>query len=387
MAKPKLSVVIPTLNEEKNIELLIKRLANSLQECTSKYELIFVDDHSGDQTVSEINKLKLKFPVKVLLKKGKRGKSFSLLQGFALAQYDLIAMIDADLQYPPEALPLMLRKIIKEQADIVLVRRNTRQTPWSRRLGGQFIIQLFRILFGLSADVQAGEKMFKKEFLTLVNVNRVGRWTLDLELLHSAIINNRSIKSVDIKFYKRIYGKSKVQFFRDGTAIVGHMIKIKLRSLLLHTRDIDHGTWLNQAARFATVGVVNTLIDVGLFLVLTGSVNFFKSHIFTAKVISYAVATVNSFVLNRKYTFSSAAVPLTFFVLFIAVNTVGVGINVFTLYASINYAHFPRLAGLLLATGVAFIWNFLINKFYIFNNKNQTTKSLAKSPARSTTKI
>src|SRR3989344_1287876 len=111
MSAPRVSVVIPTLNEEGNIRSLIERLDRVFLLNRISYELIFIDDHSSDATREIIRKLAATHPVCCYLKKGLRGKAFSLLEGFQRAQGELIAIIDADLQYPPEAIPQMVRAI------------------------------------------------------------------------------------------------------------------------------------------------------------------------------------------------------------------------------------------------------------------------------------
>src|SRR5260221_9881997 len=109
----KLSIVIPVWNEEKNILSLVERIDSTLSEKDIPYEIIFIDDNSKDKTAEIIYSLAKKYPITYQRKIGKKGKSYSLVEGFALASYDILAMIDADLQYPPEALPQMVQKIQK----------------------------------------------------------------------------------------------------------------------------------------------------------------------------------------------------------------------------------------------------------------------------------
>src|SRR5712692_9217279 len=103
-----LSIVIPTLNERGNIEPLSARITDALQPSGIRYELIFVDDHSTDGTRDEITALPSEHRWQLFMKAGDKGKAQSLIEGFARARYDLLAMIDADLQYPPEALPALV---------------------------------------------------------------------------------------------------------------------------------------------------------------------------------------------------------------------------------------------------------------------------------------
>ena len=101
----KLSIIVPTLNEEGNIETLLSRIDASLRSAGIDYEVVFVDDHSTDNTVAVIERCSDRYPIQLQFKRGHRGKAYSLLEGFSYAQHQLLAIIDADLQYPPEALP------------------------------------------------------------------------------------------------------------------------------------------------------------------------------------------------------------------------------------------------------------------------------------------
>lgn len=97
MNKNKISIVIPTWNEEGNIQLLIEHIDQELKNSRIEYEIIIVDDHSSDQTQKIVESLGTTYPISLYLKKGKQGKAQSLLEGFTHAKYDLICMIDADL--------------------------------------------------------------------------------------------------------------------------------------------------------------------------------------------------------------------------------------------------------------------------------------------------
>jgi dolichol-phosphate mannosyltransferase len=158
-----LSIVIPTYNEKENISNLIKRIDWRLSIEDIRYEIIFIDDHSTDGTENEIIKHAYRYPVKFYLKKGKKGKAHSLLEGFDKVVYPNIAIIDADLQYPPEVLPSMLHLLRKN--DIVVARRNIRKTSLIRNILSRGFMTVFaKKLHGIDTDVQSGLKVFRKKF-------------------------------------------------------------------------------------------------------------------------------------------------------------------------------------------------------------------------------
>jgi dolichol-phosphate mannosyltransferase len=185
ISKPYLSVVIPTLNEADNITELTVRIDAALAKHGIEYELIFIDDHSTDLTVKNIERLSTAYPIRLESKIGEKGKAFSLIQGFKLAKYPYVAMIDADLQYPPEALPDMIQMIMSDQADIVVANRQDSETGKLRRLTSNGFKRVFGAwLHGLKCDVQSGLKVFRRSIIDEVEV-RPGPWTFDLELLIS----------------------------------------------------------------------------------------------------------------------------------------------------------------------------------------------------------
>src|SRR5690606_13970448 len=96
-----------------------------------------------------------KFPVRYLLKQGQRGKAFSVMEGAAVATAPYVAMIDGDLQYPPEVLPDMFR--LTQQYGMVVARRHDFHENKFRQVFSQGFRWFFgKVLNGLSCDVQSG---------------------------------------------------------------------------------------------------------------------------------------------------------------------------------------------------------------------------------------
>ena len=221
----KLSLVVPTLDEEENIESLVKEISKALKK---DYEIIFIDDHSKDETVTEIKKISKKYPIRYFLKKGKRGKTYSLIEGFEKARYEVLGMIDADLQYPPSYLPKML-KLIQKGADVVITNRKEYNASNYRKIISKFSSNIITILFGLSFDTQSGLKIFKKEVYKSIQITTENEWTFDIDFLVKAKQKGYKIKSIDIRFHPRKSGESKTQMF-SGTkrSIFKEAIKLKL---------------------------------------------------------------------------------------------------------------------------------------------------------------
>ena len=114
-----ISIIIPVLNERENISELIQRIVSTMVVTRYRFEIVFINDHSSDNTRKTIEKYADVYPIRVYNKKGPPGKAQSILEGVGRAKYDLICMINGDLQYPPEAIRLMVNKI-EEGNDVVI---------------------------------------------------------------------------------------------------------------------------------------------------------------------------------------------------------------------------------------------------------------------------
>ena len=205
----KISIIVPTWNEEGNIQLLIEYIDRALKPREITYEIIVVDDHSSDRTQKIVESLGTTYPVSLYVKKGQQGKAQSLLEGFTYAKYDLIGMIDADLQYPPEVIPEMIEKI-GENIDIVIANRRERHVSFRRKVLSHVFRHFFeKFLHGFDYDVQSGLKVFKKEIVERIKLHP-SQWTFDLEFLVKARNAGYKIDTIDIAFQKRHSGKPKI---------------------------------------------------------------------------------------------------------------------------------------------------------------------------------
>lgn len=241
MSEKSISIIVPTLNEAGNVRLLIRRIHRAFEGSAAALELVFVDDHSTDGTREILEKLKTEFgdklPIRIFLKQGKKGKAYSLIEGFEKVSHPIVAMIDADLQYPPEALPAMADKLWRGGADVIVARRVKRgETFWRSLLSRGFAFFFGKSLHGLDCDVQSGLKVFRKKILREVKLNP-SPWTFDLEFLLSARNYGYVIQSVNINFDERHAGVSKLSVLQSIFEIGWSALKLRFRGrppLLIH---------------------------------------------------------------------------------------------------------------------------------------------------------
>lgn len=210
----KFDILIPVRNEQDNVEPLITRIDQALCSAKIPYHIYIVDDNSTDNTAKISKKLAKKFPITFSIKKGQQGKAYSILEAAQKSTAPILAMIDADLQYPPEVLPSMYAMM--DKYGVVVARRQSADESWLRRkISHTFQFVFGKLLYGLQCDVQSGLKVFRREVIDPLAEEDVTAWTIDIPLLHHALELGHTIGEIDIHFGKRFSGQSKILLLRS----------------------------------------------------------------------------------------------------------------------------------------------------------------------------
>src|SRR3989344_3784516 len=179
------SIIVPTFNEEKNIENLLALIGHSFSKNNQNYEVIVIDDHSSDGTWELLQQLASLYPLKFFRKIGRKGKALSLYEGFSKSCGDTLVMCDADLQYPPEAIAEMVKAL--DDSDLVVAnRKNYYDSNLRKFLSRTFRFAFGKFLFGIDSDIQSGLKVFKRRVWETVKFVPRSAWTFDLEFLQGA---------------------------------------------------------------------------------------------------------------------------------------------------------------------------------------------------------
>jgi len=97
------ALIIPTLNEAGNIDAILGEVTKALAQTAYDYEIIVVDDGSTDGTVDNVRSwMQRDSRVRILSRDGERGLAGAVLHGWSQTRANLLGVIDADLQHPPE---------------------------------------------------------------------------------------------------------------------------------------------------------------------------------------------------------------------------------------------------------------------------------------------
>ena len=222
-----LSVVVPTYREAANIAELARRLAAALDGLD--WELLLVDDDSGDGSVEIAADLGRRLPVRIVVRSGvARDLSAAVLHGIRLARHDRVVVMDADLSHPPERIPGLLAALGAD-ADIVLGSRYARGGRvdegwgWKRRLNSLAATWLARPL-AACRDPMAGFFALDRRALPALEGLRPIGYKIGLELI---VRGGLRVREVPILFRDRTRGASKMGWRAQRDTLV-HLHRLYL---------------------------------------------------------------------------------------------------------------------------------------------------------------
>lgn len=208
----KFSIIIPALNEEKNLRLIVKKIFYYLK--NFNFEIIIIDDNSTDNSKIILHYLKKKYlNINFIIRKKKPDLSKSVIDGFEKSKYDSILVMDADMQHNPIYLPKMVNLFFSSNKDFVIGARN-----FNKKLGLSFIrknlskmvILFINLVLGFKTkDPMSGFFMFKKKIYKKNKKKLFGKgFKILFDLLYST--DKIKIKDLLIKFDKRKNNSSKM---------------------------------------------------------------------------------------------------------------------------------------------------------------------------------
>ncbi|HUA63306.1 MAG TPA: glycosyltransferase family 2 protein [Verrucomicrobiae bacterium] len=151
-----ISLVAPAFNEEDGIQELYRRVVEASESWNEDFELIVVDDGSTDRTVAVLEGLAGDSRLKVICLSRNFGHQAAVSAGLLHARGDIVAVIDADLQDPPEILAPFLEKV-REGWDVVYAIRAKRKEGWVKRACYYLYYRLLKRMAGIDIPLDAGD--------------------------------------------------------------------------------------------------------------------------------------------------------------------------------------------------------------------------------------
>ena len=208
---PRLSVVIPAMNEEGNIPHLYRAVTGVLEAESVTFEIILIDDGSSDDTWAAIEAVAARDArVKGLRHRRNFGKARGLSTGFAVATGDLILTMDADLQDDPAEIPRFLARL-DEGYDLVSGWKQRRQDPLGKTLPSRVFNATVRAVSGVPLhDFNCGFKLYRAEVVRTIRLyGELHRFTPVL-----AHAEGFRIGELPVRHHPRRWGRSKYGWSR-----------------------------------------------------------------------------------------------------------------------------------------------------------------------------
>ena len=211
------SLVIPTFNERSNIGPLIGRIKAVLNQELIDFEIILVDDNSPDETWKLAREIaKGDSRLRVIRREGSRGLATAVVDGWKAAKGEILGVMDADLQHPPEILPHLLGPILRGPADISVASRHASgggvgEWNLTRRFVSRGAAAIAFLLLPqtlrLVQDPMSGFFLIKRSVIGSAPLKPKG-YKILLEVLAKG--NYRRIVEIPYVFEERTNGKSKL---------------------------------------------------------------------------------------------------------------------------------------------------------------------------------
>ncbi len=213
---PKISVIIPTKNEEGSIANVLQKTKEALEGIENE---IIIVDASSDKTPLEA----IKAGAKVVTQIGSGGVGEALIQGFYWVRGEYVVFFDGDGTYEPKDIHKVIEPLLSDEADLVNGNRfadmEKGAMTFRNRIGNLFLSWLGNMLFHTNiSDSQSGMKAFRRNLLLRVSLWERG-FSICTEILAEASKLNMRIREVGISYKKRI-GKTKLNPATAGPSII-----------------------------------------------------------------------------------------------------------------------------------------------------------------------
>ncbi len=365
-----ISIVVPCLNESKNIQILIDSLNVTLKHFS--WEVIFVDDDSNDGTLKVLRDIARRDSrVRYLHRIGRRGLASAVVEGILSSSAPYIAVMDADLQHDEKLLPNMHEILVSGDADLVVGSRYMEGGgvgAWEvqRRRLSQFATWISNKLLGVKiSDPMSGFFM-----VTRVAFDRSVRRLslLGYKLLLDILASSKSsvslkstagirIKEIPYQFKSRVHGESKLD-----ALVLWDCVTLLIDKLLGHIVPV----------RFIMFGFVGTL---GVFVHFTILASLFKTQILnfsTAQALATCVVMTFNFFLNNILTYRDMRLSgfeqvkgLVSFYLVCSLGVVG-NVGVATYFFEQQYFWWLAAGA---GTVVGAVWNYAATSIFTWKNR------------------
>lgn len=212
---PDVSIVIPALNEQENLELLLPLVHQTIAELGIQSEVIVVDGGSRDDSRSVAEKLGAR-----AVDQKERGYGGALLAGFAAASAPYVITMDADLSHPPEFLKDFWK--LRDQADLIIASRyvagGKADMGTGRRVLSHLLNRTYALVLSLKLrDISSGFRMYDRRVLANLDLKARDFDSLE-EILVKVYVNGGRVREVPFHYQARNTGETHAKLLKFGWA-------------------------------------------------------------------------------------------------------------------------------------------------------------------------
>lgn len=390
----KLSVVLPTYNENANIQTTIEKVFQQ-QKALKGWEIhvVIADDVRSTDNLEKNVKALMKNNKMIHFIKVEPGLGVGLIKGhnFALENInpDILAQLDADGQVVPDVL-VRLIAAIEQGYDFAIgsrfVEGGKNQLSLARRLFSYGASTICRVLMG-PLDIKEftnSARAFTPSLYRKINLDRLPwretTFIIQPAFLHEAILAGAKYKEVPLIFKNRLEGYSKNKVINYTYDVVTYSLDARLNSLGINLPLYKASRKAKTVVKFSLVGLVGTLVD---FLFYKIFINYLGFPPATAKGFSAEIAIINNFFLNNSWTFKYRKTKTNIWTKMGIFNLVSLGGLVISVLI-VKYLHITFGDGFINIFGrpVAYnnfyffmtippvmIWNFTVNHFVTWRHQ------------------
>jgi glycosyltransferase involved in cell wall biosynthesis len=225
-----ISLVIPVYNEAPHLERFLRMI--DAVELPCEKELVLVDDCSKDQSALIIRGFAFKSRVKTIFKMVNEGKGSALRSGFEAASGDIICVQDADFEYDPRDLPLLIQPFLTNRADVVFGSRFKKNAPQVHRTFHYLVNRLLTMLSNVASglyltDMETCYKLFRASIIKNIALES-NRFGFEPEVTAKVARLKVRVEEYPISYHPRNYLEGKKITWRDGVAALRHILFFNL---------------------------------------------------------------------------------------------------------------------------------------------------------------
>jgi len=243
------SVVVPTLREAQNIAALAGQVAQAMAPTGLRWEMVVVDDDSGDGIEEPVAALAETLPVRLLVRAGqRRSLSLSVIMGIERCGADRVVVMDADRSHPPSSIPAMLAAL--DGVDMVVGSRYAAggeidvDWGWHRRAVSRIGTLLARPLVACTDPLSGFFALDRRAVPDLAGLKPIG-YKIGLELM---VRGRLRLGEVPIAFRDRESGRSKFNL-TEQLRFIRHLVRLYRDALIRHLMRLCRDALIRRAGR------------------------------------------------------------------------------------------------------------------------------------------